>query len=209
MEDKTPHRPLELALLPSQERILAAANRLHQHHAAAQIRIADVAKAANVSPALVILHFKSKDELLFAAYLRWLDEVFTPALVDWKAVNPVCTPLDFLVALRELSGDSVHRMRDVLTSSYWWTEPEVNEFAARLSTHRAIMLSCLQSNYPGADQNTLEQADIILQAIFDQTVRASAPKSFCIQSFRELLETRSKPIFEWLEFKAKSAGALT
>lgn len=68
------------------------------------------------------------------------------------------------------------------------------------------MLAILRAHHPQVDDEALNQADLLLQAVFDQTLRASSMHGPCTNTFRAMLEKRANPVLEWLSYQAASQG---
>jgi AcrR family transcriptional regulator len=70
-------------------RILLAARDLLESKAAQLVCIRDIAKRANVSPALLMRHDRSQDALVFQAIMASLETIGTPPLLDCFSLPPI------------------------------------------------------------------------------------------------------------------------
>jgi AcrR family transcriptional regulator len=184
--------------LSSKARVLQIANAMHIAKPAADIRIADIARDAGVSPALVIVHYKSKDELLFAAYLGWLRDDISPAMDAFIADNPDADPVRVLMALWRISSRAFHRVRDMVASSYWWTLPEAEAFTAGMAPVRTHLADSLRRESPDASEIQVQRALELLQASFDFAVRRYGSRALDFDAIESALRESALPTLSWL-----------
>lgn len=154
------------------EAILEAACRLYAHRGVAATRIADVAAAAGVSSALVHYHFRTKNELLFAA-LVWAEEGCVAPATELLRAEP-----DHLRRLRgmvELAVPTPGIVQDdyLLWLEFWvWgrRSPQLWTHAAGLFGFRGAWLTVItEGGAAGAFRLTNTPEDIVdsLVALLD------------------------------------------
>lgn len=166
--------------LSSKARVLAVADAEHRAKPAANIRIADIAKGAGVSPALVIVHFKSKNDLLFAAYLAWLSDSVLPKVLAHAETMPAADVVDLLLVKWRATAPEFHRVRDLVSASFWWTEAETAAFTLTMAPMTTLLDNALKRHNPFADETARARALYGLQAGFDHAVRrfGATPQNF-------------------------------
>jgi TetR/AcrR family transcriptional regulator, transcriptional repressor of bet genes len=134
------------------EQILAAAYAVAAREGLEGTTIIQVAAAANLSPGLVMFHFKSKRQLLLAL-LDWLLATTTVLHVG-EDIRALTSPLDRLIALlrQEMHRLSREPLRIRLTFDYWSAgirDPEISaklraEFARYREAFRPLAAAVLQ-----------------------------------------------------------------
>lgn len=119
------------------EQILAAAYEVAAREGLDGTTINQVAVAANLSPGLVMFHFKSKRRLLLAL-LEWLLATTTVLHVGGD-IEALTSPLDRLIALlrQEMHRLSREPRRMRLTFDYWTAGIRDAEIRAKLSAEFA------------------------------------------------------------------------
>jgi AcrR family transcriptional regulator len=116
----------------ARENIRAAACRAFAARGASATRIADIAREAGVSSAIIHYYYKSKDEVLLAA-LQWANEHTTRRLQELRGES--ADPLDLLRKTLELAVPSEGVLRDeyVLWIETW----------ARMRLHPKLLAECV------------------------------------------------------------------
>lgn len=119
------------------EQILAAAYEVAAREGLDGTTILQVAAAANLSPGLVIFHFKSK-RLLLLALLDWLLATTTVLHVG-ADIAALASPFDRLIALLRQEMDRLSRepLRIRLTFDYWTAGIRDAEIRAKVSAELA------------------------------------------------------------------------
>lgn len=135
------------------EQILAAAYAVAAQEGLEGTTIIQVAAAANLSPGLVMFHFKSKRQLLLAL-LDWLLATTTVLHVG-EEIRALTSPVDRLIALlrEEMHRLSREPLRIRLTFDYWSAgirDPEISaklraEFARYREAFRPLATAVLRA----------------------------------------------------------------
>jgi AcrR family transcriptional regulator len=182
---------------------IAVAYEMHQRRPAATIRVADIARAAGVSASLIIAHFKSKDELLFEAFLDWFEAKLVPDLTSWAQGHPDAGLSEVLVRVFHWVGRPLHRSRDIMASSYWWTAPEAERRQRVMTPVQDLVIAKLRAAAPQARPQDLAAAEQMVQASFEACLRAAGIESMNQAAVRRLLARLCQPALEWLTFKQR------
>lgn len=185
--------------LTSRQRILLAANTLHSKKAAFAIKIREIATLADVSPALVISHFKSKDELLFEAYLHWMQTEETPTLEAWLSGETHPTARSFLAFNLDLCRATLHRSRDLLATSYWWTAPEMSRFQAAVAGKGETVLRLLRDEFPNVSEQDREDAERVLRLVFEDGIRQIGAQHLHRQATAHWFDRATNLLFRQLD----------
>jgi len=154
--------------LDSKARILNAARSLLEKGSAQFFKVRDIAAIAEVSPALVMRYFKSKDELVFQAALALWTEVGTPELLRWVNEQIGLTSQGFIAKLLHIDLGNGHRTRDLMSMAWWWSTIEEDAFQAalapRVAIHKGLLLqeNGLPAELEDETINRLMRASMIL-----------------------------------------------
>jgi AcrR family transcriptional regulator len=156
----------------STQRILDATRKLHETKSAQYFQVRDIAAAAGCSAALVIQRFKSKDQLVFAATMAgWRDGIArTKALV----ADPSFTLNAFYRQTFEVDLGYGHRVKDLMTMSWWWLEAEEAEFQAAVELRRQIQRDLMIRDYAlDAEKHAdkIAWADEMLTIVYTEHMR--------------------------------------
>lgn len=133
---------------PAKPRILEATSQLLDQKSSQFFSLQDVAAIADVSPSLIIRHFKSKDELVFQCIMQDLEMRDMPELERQHANGAFATIRDLIAYLAYSDIERGHRTRDLMTMSWWWMEEEEAQFRRTLFRRRAIAKELLARDLP-------------------------------------------------------------
>jgi AcrR family transcriptional regulator len=154
-----------------EELVLAAATELIAERGLANIRVADVAERANMSPGHVTYYFPSKTELLMRA-IRRSEQAYADQLAD--EVSRIADPWQRLTRLVELSAaQGPHDPGWVLWFEVWAnaaTDPEVAALHEELDAQSRTVLTavieygCARGAFVTDDPQTVA---VLLAALID------------------------------------------
>jgi AcrR family transcriptional regulator len=136
-----------VARLEARTRILDATRNLLTQRSAQFFKVRDIAAMAQVSPALVMRYFKSKDELVFQAAMALWNETGTPELLAWVEQQTNLTSQAFILKLLETDLGNGHRARDLMTMAWWWSSVEEEVFQAALAPRARALMGLLLSEH--------------------------------------------------------------
>jgi AcrR family transcriptional regulator len=171
----------------TKSRVLAAADALHRRKPAALIKIAEIAALAGVSPALVIAQYKSKDELLFEAYLTWIESRLIPDAQAFLKEAPHAELNSLLTHYFVSLSHSLHRARDMMSTSYWWTMPEGRRYAETIAPLEAMVKACLRRACPHAAEDAIAEAEMLIQSAFESIVRRAGVEQLSLPQVEAML----------------------
>jgi AcrR family transcriptional regulator len=141
MGELGPHPAKKTARL----RILEATVEMIGARSAQFLSLKAVARKAEVSPALIVHYFKSKEELIFAAIIHRMQNVPFSDYIEHNAL-PSESLTAYFASLFQFELRAGHRTRDLLTMSWWWTRDEEAVFQQTVQALINVITSALVRN---------------------------------------------------------------
>ena len=129
-------------------RILDATRQLLEARASDYVRISDIARLADVSPALVIRYFKSKDDLTYEVRLQQLEENYA-AFQRHVKDNELAGDIEAILKARaRFDLENANLVRDFWSMSWWWAEADERRVMEATKPLRKLFASALMSEFP-------------------------------------------------------------
>jgi AcrR family transcriptional regulator len=162
--------------------ILKAAQRLLETRSMRHIQLKDVARQANVSAALILFHFKSKDELFLEAHLsNWRDEGL-PRFDAWLAARPDLNLRGLALELFQRDLGNLRGTRDLMSLSWWWASADEDTFQLCINAGSKHLLRTIIREWGLPQETQPSPATLalhrVLIALYMETLRTACVRGW-------------------------------
>lgn len=163
----------------TREKILSTAARMFSAHGYDNTSLAQVAREANVSKALIFWHFDSKEKLFEAALQRTLEPFFID-LADFEQLDERARIERLIDAFFEFVRENVYSVRFLL-SLILRSQKQTDEPIGRVSELYAMFRGLLASTIESGRRNGIFREDVLPQ--LDSSVILATLDGILIERF--------------------------
>jgi AcrR family transcriptional regulator len=183
----------------AKQRILKAAIALTEERSAQFVQLRDIAKAAGVSPSLILFHFASREDLLLEVrFVRW-EELGVPELMEWRRDHPNADLETVLEALFARDLRRGHRSRDFMSMGFWWSTEDEKRFQRLLQLRLDIVHEALAKMISDAAKPELDQVTLLIKHAYTGVLREAHILGLSASAAAKTLLTALAPALAGLE----------
>lgn len=174
----------------TKSRIFVQTLDLIERYGAEGLTVRKIADASDVSPALIIQYFGSKDRLLQQVF-ELKNEALVRDLKTWISRSDAATSFDCLMLvaryLLERDMSSPRLTMQVLAYSFRWDREEENAFLSRLEPIISLVIDCLMKSDKGPTRDHARDGVLTFFLCYTQTVRYILVRDLTMEQGLKLL----------------------
>lgn len=183
----------------AKQRILKSAIDLTEDRSAQFVQLRDIAKAAGVSPSLILFHFASREDLLLEVrFMRW-EQFGIREFNEWRRQHPNADLPQLLTALFYRDLERGHRSRDLMSMGYWWSIEDEKRYKGLIQVRLDATREILARTYAKAGDRALDQAVRVLTYTYTAILREAHVTAMSVDAAVQSALFALTPTLDWLE----------